>query len=154
MLRNVTALYRSRATVELLRDELQGIGVSGGDIRVVPDEAEELGHSGLGSEPQPIAPLHDLGLPDEDVRVYEDRVRGGDVLVSVRVDEDQAPEVERIMRSPENFAHMHEPRAMGSVTREVVHPDHGVTRTETLGGGLRDDGVLSGAGGTRGLGRE
>ena len=154
MQRNVTALYRSHATVDLLCDELQGIGVSRGDIRVVPDQTEGLGHSGLGSEPQPVAALHGLDLPDEDVRAYEDRVRSGDVLVSVQVDEDRVPEVERIMRRPENFAHMHERRGVEAVTREVIYPDHGVARTETVEGGLRDDGVLSGTGGTRGLGRE
>lgn len=142
MQRNVTALYRSHATVDLLCDELQSVGVSRGDIRVVPDQTEGLGHSGLGSDPQPIDELHDLDLPEEDVRRYEDRVRSGDVLVSVKVDEDQVPRVEDIMRRPENFAHLHDHLGAGTVTR-----------TETVDRGLRDDGI-GGTAGTRGFGRE
>jgi hypothetical protein len=108
MRRNVTALYRSHATVDLLCEELRAVGVDRTDIKVVPTPTEGLGQAGLGSDPQPIPALHDLELPQDDVRAYEDRVRGGDVLVSVQVDEAMVGSVEEIMRSPENFAHLHD----------------------------------------------
>jgi len=154
MQRNVTALYRSHATVDLLCEQLEAAGVSRGDIRVVPDPTEGLGQGGLGSDPQPIAALHDLDLPADDVRAYEDRVRAGDVLVSVQADEDTVPRVEQIMRSPENFAHLHDYAAAGTVRREVLYPEDGVVRSETAGRGVHDE-VLGdpSPGGTSGLGR-
>lgn len=142
MRRNVTALYRSHETVELLRRELEEIGLSPVDIRVVPDAVDGLDVVGLGSPPQPIPSLHELDLPSEDVRAYEDRVRQGDTLVSVSVDEDQAGRVEAIMRSPENFAHLHQPRAPGPEVGES-HSNARLARAELIGGrGAGDETVL------------
>lgn len=142
MRRNVTALYRSHATVDLLRRELEEIGLSLGDVRVVPDAVDGLGVVGLGSPPQPIPSLHELDLPPEDVRAYEDRVRKGDVLVSVSVDEDQVSRVEAIMRSPENFAHLHQSRAPGPEAGEG-HSNARLAGAELIGGrGVSDETVL------------
>lgn len=154
MRRNVTALYRSHATVDLLCEELRSIGVDHDDIKVVPDPTEGLGQAGLGSDPQPIPALHDLELPQDDVRAYEDRVRGGDVLVSVQVDEALVGQVEEIMRSPENFAHLHDHAATGTVRREALYHEDGVVRSASLERGGRDEvrGDPSPVG-TSGLGR-
>lgn len=46
--------------------------------------------------------LHDLHLPEEDTRIYQQAIRNGDVVVSVEVEEEaDLARVEEIMRRPE-----------------------------------------------------
>ena len=48
--------------------------------------------------------LHELHLPEEDVRTYQHAVRRGDYVVSAEVDEDKVEKVKAIMRRPETEA--------------------------------------------------
>lgn len=53
---------------------------------------------GAGSES-----LYDLGLPEEDIRIYRQALRNGDHVVSVEVeDDDDLSRVQEIMRRPED----------------------------------------------------
>jgi len=100
MNRNVTAIYRTYSTADLVRRELEELGVSRSDIHVIPDgESSETDRDGY------IDDLHDLYLPDDDVRTYQHSVRNGDYVVSANVDEDQLERTRRIMRRPEAEAY-------------------------------------------------
>ncbi len=102
MYRNVTAVYRNYATADLVRIELQSLGISEGHMRVVPDSDTP---AGVDSDRGAIDALHDLHLPEDDVRTYQNCVRRGDYVVSVEVDEEQVPQVQEIMRRPEKEIH-------------------------------------------------
>lgn len=105
MNRNVTAIYRTYATADLVRRELGEIGISSGDIHVIPDRDEPVGTDGRRSDNRYSDQLHDLHLPDEDLRTYQQSVRRGDYVVSAEVDEDQVGRAQDIMRRPEEEAH-------------------------------------------------
>ncbi len=49
MTRNVTAVYRTHATADLVRRELEGLGISRGYIHVLPDDARLSTASGTGA---------------------------------------------------------------------------------------------------------
>lgn len=102
MARVVTAIYRTHATATLVRDEIAALGVSRGDIHVLPDRAE-------GFEPgteRDVASfndeLHRLDLPQDDLRGYQEALRRGDHVVSVELSDDQhLDRVLEVMRHPE-----------------------------------------------------
>lgn len=101
MNRNVTAVYRTYPAADLVRRELEELGISRADIHVVPD-SEVLGER---DDRRWSDALHDLQLPDEDVRTYQQSVRRGDYVVSANVDEDRVGRVQEIMRRPEAEAY-------------------------------------------------
>jgi hypothetical protein len=105
MHRNVTAIYRTHATAQLVRQQLEDLGVSRGYIHVIPDVDEPVGTAGTRDNSRLLDELHDLHLPDDDVRTYQNSVRRGDYVVSVEVDEDDVPRVVEVMRRPEAEAH-------------------------------------------------
>ncbi|HEV7344039.1 MAG TPA: hypothetical protein VGN60_00180 [Devosia sp.] len=101
---NITAIYRTYAVADLVRAELVEAGVSENDIHIIPDRANitESDYQSFDDE------LHDLHLPEEDVRTYQHCVRQGDYVVSVDADHDDARDLVRlqqIMRRPEAEAH-------------------------------------------------
>lgn len=49
MTRNVTAVYRTHATADLVRRELEGLGISRGYIHVLPDDARSGSASATGA---------------------------------------------------------------------------------------------------------
>jgi len=100
MNRNVTAIYRTHSTADLVRRELEKLGVSRSDIHVVPDT-----ESPATDRERYMDDLHDLHLPDDDVRTYQHSVRSGDHVVSANVDEDQVEHARRIMSRPEAEAY-------------------------------------------------
>lgn len=104
MHRNVTAIYRTHATADLVRRELGELGVSSGDIHVIPDRDIPVGPEGHRSDDRYSDQLHDLHLPDEDLRTYQQSVRRGDYVVSVEIDEEQVGRVKDIMKRPEGEA--------------------------------------------------
>lgn len=55
--------------------------------------------------------LHDLQLPEEDLRTYQHALRSGDHVVSVEVDEARLAKVQAVMRRPETEVHDIEHRA-------------------------------------------
>jgi hypothetical protein len=100
MNRNVTAIYRTYAVADLVRRELEAIGISRANIHVIPDREEMVGATGYREDRRWTDLLHDLQLPDEDVRTYQHSVRRGDYVVSATVDDEWVERVQEIMRRP------------------------------------------------------
>ncbi len=101
MHRNVTAIYRTHAVADLVRRELEEAGVSGSAIRIVPDRDVAVGADGYREDHRYSDDLHDLNLPEDDLRTYQHSVRNGDYVVSADVDDDLVPRTREIMRRPE-----------------------------------------------------
>jgi hypothetical protein len=55
--------------------------------------------------------LHDLHLPEDDVRTYQHAIRQGDYVVSAEVDDARVEKVKAVMRRPETEAYDIEQRA-------------------------------------------
>lgn len=113
MARNVTAVYRTHAAAELVRRELEGLGISRGYIHVLPDDARsssatasttEHTHEGVNHSALMHA-VDDLHLPEDDTRAYKHCLHKGDHVVSVEVDDNQLEKVQKIMRRPEQEAY-------------------------------------------------
>jgi len=93
MQRAVTAIYPSADVAELVRSELEQLGFAGHDITVLS------GTAGTGGSDR----LYDLGLPEEDIRTYQQALQNGDYVVSVEVDDDtHLSRVQDVMRRPED----------------------------------------------------
>lgn len=108
MHRNITAVYRSHATADLVRRELEELGIAPGDIHLIPDRANPVEAEGQRQDNWYSDQLHDLHLPEDDVRTYQQSLRRGDYVVSVEVDGEQYGQVGRvqtIMSRPEEEAH-------------------------------------------------
>ena len=71
-----------------MRQELDELGVSSGDIHVIPDRDIPVGANGHRADDRYSDKLHDLHLPDEDLTTYQQSGRRGDYVVSGEVDED------------------------------------------------------------------
>ena len=61
--------------------------------------------AGYLTEPAHTDRLHELHLPEEDVRTYQHSVRNGDYVVSAEVDDPQVQKVKEVMRRPESAVH-------------------------------------------------
>jgi hypothetical protein len=103
MNRNVTAVYRRYSVADLVRRELEALGIARGDIHIVPDSENVV--RATSDDYRWTDALHDLDLPEEDVRTYQHCVRRGDHVVSANVDEEQVARVQEIMRRPESEAY-------------------------------------------------
>ena len=102
MARAVTAIYRTHATATLVRDELATLGVGHNDIHVIPDRGEGFEPGTERDVDSFNAELHGLGLPEDDLRGYQQALRRGDHLVSVDVRDDaHLDRILEIMRHPE-----------------------------------------------------
>lgn len=102
MHRNVTAIYRTYAVADLVRQRLHELGISDRHVRVIPDRDEAVGASGHRDDDRYVDQLHDLQLPDDDLRTYQHSVRRGDYVVSVEIDDDdKLGPVQEAMRRPE-----------------------------------------------------
>jgi len=98
MQRAVTAIYPSADVADLVRRELVDLGVGRHDITILPDLD---GSSTMGGDP--VDRLHNLGLPEADMRTYQQAIRNGDYVVSVEIDrEDDLSRVQEVMRRPED----------------------------------------------------
>lgn len=105
MNRNVTAVYRTYAVADLVGQELEALGISRGDIHVIPDSERVVGTSGERDDRRWTDALHNLDLPEEDVRTYQHSIRRGDYVVSANVDDDHVGRVQEVMRRPEAEAY-------------------------------------------------
>ena len=105
MSRNITAVYRTYSVADLVRAELEELGLSRSDIHVIPDSDLSAGTSADRDDRRWSDKLHDLDLPDEDVRTYQSSVRRGDYVVSANVDDSSVERVQQIMRRPEAEAY-------------------------------------------------
>jgi hypothetical protein len=125
---NVTAVYRTYSVADLVRAELEALGLSRSDIHVIPDSDLPAGTSGERADRRWSDKIHDLDLPDEDMRTYQSCVRRGDFVVSANVDEDDVERVQQIMRRPE--AEAYDLDARDSEFRdEMLHPHSDDSRT-------------------------
>lgn len=129
MHRNVTAIYRTRATADLVCRGLEEIGVARSDIRVVPDRDHPVPEGGLREDAADYDSLHDLHLPDEDLRTYQQCVRRGDYVVSAEVEDHDIDRVKEIMRRPEEEAYHLENRGAEFTNETVVPHSAGAGRT-------------------------
>ena len=105
MQRAVTAIYRTHAVADLVRDEIAELGVSRGYIHVVPDRDDGLAAGTSRDDDSYNDDLHGLHLPEEDMRTYQQAVRRGDYVVSANVDDGDEAMLDRvleIMRKPED----------------------------------------------------
>ena len=100
MNRAVTAIYRTHAVAKLVADEIASLGVARGHIDIIPDADDHLA-AGTQRDDHVIDELHDLYLPEDDVRTYQQAVRRGDFVVSANVDDEHLDRVMEIMRRPE-----------------------------------------------------
>lgn len=102
MARAVTAIYRTHATAALVRDEIAGLGVSSGDIHVLPDRTEGFEPGAERDLESFNRELHDIGLPDDELRGYQSALKRGDHVVSVEVTDDaHLDRILEVMRHPE-----------------------------------------------------
>lgn len=133
MQRAVTAIYRSYDVANLVRDELERLGIARHNITVVPDRTTlaaggdttpRLTVLSLTTTTQDPATddevywdnfesavdrLHDLHLPEADTRIYQQAIRNGDHVVSVSVaEDDDLAGIEQVMRRPEHAHHLDE----------------------------------------------
>lgn len=119
--RNVTAIYRTHSTADLVRQELLSLGISRTDIHVIPDEADVVEADGYRRDSDHhLDELHDLHLPEDDLRTYQQSVRRGDYVVSVNVDESKVSRVQEIMRRPDAEAYDFSARSSEFRNEKVV----------------------------------
>ena len=109
--RNVTAVYRTYSGADTVRRELGNLGVSRSHVHVIPDTEQHVGAGQHRDDSRWMDELHDLYLPDEDLRTYQQCVRRGDYVVSANVDASSVQRVQEIMRSPESDAYDLDPRS-------------------------------------------
>jgi hypothetical protein len=103
MQRAVTAIYRTYSVADLVRSELKDLGISSYNVTIVPDSDTSATGSTRDLGDQAYDKLHDLHLPESDIRTYQQAVRNGDYVVSVNVDDEAHIErVKEIMRRPED----------------------------------------------------
>ena len=105
MQRAVTAIYRTHAVADLVRNELADLGISRGHIHVVPDRDETLEAGTTRENDTYNDDLHGLHLPDDEMRTYQQAVRRGDYVVSANVDDNDDTLLDRVMevmRRPED----------------------------------------------------
>jgi hypothetical protein len=105
MNRNVTAVYRTHAVADLVRQELEDLGISRSNIHVIPDTNDVVATGAHREDRRWMDQLHELHLPDDDVRTYQQCVRRGDYVVSANVDDDYVQRAQQIMRRPEAEAY-------------------------------------------------
>ena len=111
MYRNVTAIYRTRATADLVRRGLEDLGISASNIHVIPDRDHPITGGALREDTDYSDRLHDLHLPEDDLRTYQHCVRRGDYVVSAEVEDHDIDRVKAIMRRPEEESYDLENRA-------------------------------------------
>jgi uncharacterized protein (TIGR02271 family) len=89
--RTITALFDSRRDAEEARDSLISHGVDKGSIDISDQTSMSQGSSGRGKGMW--SALKDMFVPDDDRRTYEEGIRRGHALLTVRTDESQVDEV-------------------------------------------------------------
>jgi uncharacterized protein (TIGR02271 family) len=137
MQRAVTAIYRSPEVADLVRRELEQLGIASRNIAVL---------SGTAGAGDAIDRLHDLGLPEVDARTYQQALRNGDHVVSVDVhDDSHLAGVQEIMRRPEDAYNLDELDTRYADADYVPRQQPAYAETGALdqvGGELDQDGTL------------
>lgn len=110
MSRAITAIYRTFATADLVRDELEQLGIARRHITVVPeattvpDTADASRSTTTRIDADDASDqIRRLDLPEKDARTYQQAVMNGDCVVSVELHDDaQLDRVQAIMSRPED----------------------------------------------------
>jgi hypothetical protein len=139
MLRTVTAVYRTHAIADLVREELQSLGVQLGSISIVPDRDDPVTPGGTRDDARYNDDLHDLHVPQDDLRSYQNAVRRGDYVVSANVDDDKLDRALEIMRRPEESYMLDE---LDDEFRTAPYAAH-TTGTSRYGHGTTDEAYLA-----------
>jgi hypothetical protein len=101
MHRAITAVYPSHTAALQVRDALKSLGVPGGHIHVVPDTDDGMAPGSSRDIEAYNEHLHDLDLPEDDTRTYQQAIRNGDHVVSVDVDDEtRLDRIKAVMRDP------------------------------------------------------
>lgn len=132
MYRNVTAIYRTRATADLVCHGLEEAGISRSNIHVVPDRDHPVTGGAMREDSDYADRLHDLHLPEEDLRTYQHCVRRGDYVVSAEVEDHDLERVKAVMRRPEEEAYHLDNRGAEFRDETVIPHTAGRTGDENL----------------------
>ena len=101
MPRIITALFEDRGAAERALQALIETGVARDRIAIVGERHATGTEVAPSRPPAPnedvIAALHDLDLPDEDTRLFQEGLRRGCALVSARVGSDAAEQAIRVL---------------------------------------------------------
>ena len=88
MTRTVAGLFDSHRTADLVVEHLvQEYGVSRERVRVLALDAAGRVEARSSQDADQRASLHDLGLPEENLRACAEGIRRGGILAAARVDE-------------------------------------------------------------------
>jgi hypothetical protein len=93
-----------------------GTATAGARAGRLHDESTAAGHeyplheAGFLDDPAHSDRLHELHLPEDDLRTYQQAVRRGDYVVSVEVEDRDVERVKEIMRRPEEESYRLEDR--------------------------------------------
>lgn len=116
MKRAVTAIYRTSTIARLVCEGLERLGIPQNHITILP-EAETVPDTTHASRSttssidldRSFDRLHDLHLPEDDTRVYQQALRNGDYVVSVSLGDDVPLErVQQVMQKPEDSYDLNE----------------------------------------------
>lgn len=101
--RTMTAMYDTRGAAETARDELVSAGIARDAISIRGTEAGEAGAAATtaGEGRGFWGSLSDLFMPDEDRSTYEEGIRRGGYLLSVRAPQGLEDEAEAILERSE-----------------------------------------------------
>ena len=139
MHRNVTAIYRTHAIADLVRRELIELGITSGDIWIIPDRDDPVSADGHRNNSKYSDQLHDLHLPEDDLRTYQQSVRRGDYVVSAEVDDGYLSRAKEIMRRPEAESYHLDNRSRDFAAEPLdPYSDPGMRRTNPDWIGQRD----------------
>lgn len=101
MQRAITAIYPTHTGAAQVRDALERLGIPGGHVHMIPETEDRLPEGEHRNLDAYNPRLHDLHLPEDDMRTYQQAVRNGDYVVSVDVDEaERLDRIKAIMRDP------------------------------------------------------
>ena len=131
MHRAVTAIYRTYAAANMVRDHLVDASISRSYIDIIPDTDDNVA-AGTYRDDHVVDELHDLAIPEEDVRTYQQAVRRGDYVVSASVDDDHLDAAMEIMRRPESDIYDIDETEREFESAEYIPPmNYGAVGTET-----------------------
>ncbi len=134
MPRIVTALFEDRAAAQRALQALMEAGVTRDRIALVGEDpgrdvSSISGFRDLSARDDGLAGLHDLPLPDEDLRLFEEGLRRGHALLSARVDTENMEEAVRVID-------LFEPLDLDHRSREWQGGQQGGTGGADVGGPL------------------
>ncbi len=134
MPRIVTALFEDHAAAQRALQALIAAGVARDRIALIGesegrDVSSISGFRDLSARDDGLAGLHDLPLPDEDLRLFEEGLRRGHALLSARVDTENMEEAVRVID-------LFEPLDLDHRSREWQGGQQGGTGGADVGGPL------------------